>query len=260
MSEISRFNPMGRFTGLAEIYARCRPGYPDAAIEFIATQCGLKPGSLMVDVGAGTGIASRLFAERGVRVVGVEPNPNMRAEAEATDMPAGVPRPTYVAGRGEATGLESASADVVLAAQAFHWFEADAALAEFHRILKPAGWVVLMWNDHDAADPFTKAFDELILALPDAAAAELLRCPAGEVLFGSALFDRVECRRFPNEQILDEEGFIGRAFSASYAPREVAAAKSYEAALRRLFTQYENRGQVALRYSTAVYVGRAVSD
>ena len=89
MSEISRFNPMGRFTGLAEIYARCRPGYPEAAIEFIATHCGLKPESLMVDVGSGTGIASRLFAGRGVRVVGVEPNPNMRAEAEATDVPAG---------------------------------------------------------------------------------------------------------------------------------------------------------------------------
>ena len=66
-----------------------------------------------------------------------------------------------------------------------------------------------MWNDHDSDDPFTKAFDELILALPDAAAAELLRCPAGEVLFRSPLFERVECRRFPNEQILDEEGFIG---------------------------------------------------
>ena len=103
MSEISRFNPMGRFTGLAEIYARCRPGYPDAAIEFIATHCGLKPGSLMVDVGSGTGIASRLFAGRGVRVVGVEPNPNMRAEAEVTDVPAWAPRPRYVAGRGEAT-------------------------------------------------------------------------------------------------------------------------------------------------------------
>jgi len=260
MSEISRFNPMGRFTGLAEIYARCRPGYPDAAIEFIAIHCGLRPGSLLVDVGSGTGIASRLFAGRGIRVVGIEPNPEMRAEAEATGVPAGVPRPTYVAGRGEATGRESASADVVLAAQSFHWFEADAALAEFHRILKPAGWVALMWNDHDADDRFTKAFDELILALPDAAAAELLRRPAGEVLFGSPLFERVECRRFPNEQLLDEEAFIGRAFSASYAPREAAAATSYEAALRRLFVQYENRGRVALRYSTVVYVGRAVLD
>ncbi len=146
MSEITRFNPLGRFTGLAEIYARCRPGYPDAAIEFIASHCGLGPGSLLVDVGSGTGIASRLFAGRGIRVVGIEPNAEMRKEAQATDVPLGVPRPTYVAGRGEATGLESASADLVLAAQAFHWFEADAALAEFHRIMKPAGWVALMWN------------------------------------------------------------------------------------------------------------------
>jgi SAM-dependent methyltransferase len=256
MSEISEFNPIGRFTGLAKIYARCRPSYPDTVLNFIVSHCKLEPATTLVDVGAGTGIASRLLAQRGVHVIGIEPNAEMRAEAEAVEMPAGVPRPAYVDGRGEATGLVSETADVVMAAQSFHWFEAEPALAEFHRILKPSGWVVLMWNDRDASDAFTAEYGKLILTVPDAAAAEVPRGGAGKSLFACPLFEHAEFRPFPNEQILDQDSFVGRAFSASYAPRDGAPAISYEQSLRQLFARYESRGRVTLRYETRVYVAR----
>jgi SAM-dependent methyltransferase len=256
MSEISEFNPVGRFTGLAKIYARCRPSYPDTALDFIVSHCQLGPDTTLVDIGSGTGIASRLFARRGVHVIGIEPNAEMRAEAEAAELPEDVLRPRYVDGRGEATGLAPESADAVLAAQAFHWFEADPALAEFHRILKPGGWVVLMWNDRDTSDLFTAEFGKLILTVPDAAAAEVPRGGAGNALLVSPRFQQAEYRRFHNEQILDEDSFVGRAFSASYAPREGSPAAAYEQSLRHLFARFQDRRRVTVRYETRVYVAR----
>jgi SAM-dependent methyltransferase len=256
MSKISEFNPIGRFTGLARIYAKCRPSYPDTALDFIVAHCGLGPAATLVDVGSGTGIASRLFAGRGIGVIGIEPNAEMRAEAEGAELPAGVQRPTYVDGRSEATGLAPGSADIVLAAQAFHWFEAEPALAEFHRILKPGGWVVLMWNDRDPSDPFTAEYGKLILTVPDAAAAEVPRGGAGNALSASPLFEQAEFRRFHSEQILDEDSFVGRAFSASYAPRQGAPAFAYEQSLRELFARSGNRGCVTIHYETKVYVAR----
>src|SRR5207244_9435794 len=91
---------------------------------------------ILVDVGSGTGISARQFARLGIRVVGIEPNDEMRNQAGQAVLPSRVPAPVYRAGRAEATGLRESWADAVLAAQAFHWFEPDPTLREFHRILK----------------------------------------------------------------------------------------------------------------------------
>lgn len=256
MSGLSRHNPLGRFSGLAEVYARCRPTYPAAVIDCIMNRTTLGPRSLLVDIGCGTGISSRLFAERGIPVLGIEPNAEMRRRAEAEPVSAEVPVPVYVPGQAEATGLPDGVADVVLAAQAFHWFDAEKALGEFHRILKPGGLSVLMWNERDESDPFTAAYGAVVRSTPEAAAVELPRGRAGEPLLVSPLFRDAERLVFPNEQALDEDGLLGRAFSASYAPKEPAAVEAFAAALRKVFAQYRCASQVVIRYETSTYLGR----
>src|SRR5262249_28914341 len=157
--------------------------------EFILSRCGLGPGSVLVDVGCGTGISSRLFAEKGVQVIGIEPNSQMRKAAEAaTRETVSLDVPVYRDGRAEASGLPDPSADAVSAAQAFHWFEPDTALREFHRILKPGGWTILVWNERDETDPFTAAYGAVIRTAPDAAPIEMPRARAGEHLLHSPLF------------------------------------------------------------------------
>jgi SAM-dependent methyltransferase len=256
MADLSNLNPTGRFTGLADVYAGSRPSYPAEAIDSILARGRLGPLSLLVDVGCGTGISARLFAERGVPVIGIEPNEDMRRRAIAHATPPGASAPTYCEGRAEVTGLSAGVADVVLAAQAFHWFEADAALREFHRILKPDGWVALLWNERDEADPFTSAYGDVIRSAPGAAALEGTRARAGEPLLTHPLFQDGERLSFTNGQVLDEQGLLGRACSASYAPREPAAAAAFETALREVFGRYQQEGRVVVRYVTSLFLAQ----
>jgi SAM-dependent methyltransferase len=247
-------NPTGRFSGLADVYARCRPGYPDDALERIQSVCGV--GGVLADVGCGTGIASRLMAARGVRVFGIEPNDEMRRRAEETPAPEGAVPIEYHKGTAEATGLPDGSVTAVLAAQAFHWFDAAAALREFHRILRPHGWVSLLWNERDERDAFTAAYGAVLRTGPDAAAVEGRRGVAGVALLESPLFENGVLGTFYGGQELDEEGVLGRAFSASYAPKEPAAVEAFGQALRSAFAAYQREGKVTLCYETSLYLAR----
>jgi SAM-dependent methyltransferase len=249
-------NEEHRFTGLADVYDRHRPAYPDAAIDALIRRARLGPASLLVDVGCGTGISSRLIAARGVPVVGVEPNADMRRRAEAEPAPPGAQAPRYQDGRAEATGLPDGVADCVLAAQAFHWFEPDPALREFHRVLKPGGWAALMWNERDESDPFAAAFGAVIRTLREQARIERDRARAGEPLLTHPCFEAGERLVFANEQALDEGGVLGRAYSMSGAPREGPAADALADALREVFARYQHGGRVVLRYETSLYLAR----
>ncbi len=249
-------DPTRRFTGLADVYARYRPTYPAAAVDFILERCGLRPRSVLVDVGCGTGISSRMFAARGLRVVGIEPNEEMRAQASDEPVPRGSVPPEYRDGRAEATGLATASADAVLAAQAFHWFEPERTLPEFARILRPGGWIVLLWNTRDDRDPFTAEYGRLVWSLTDRPAAREIREDSPAALWHTRLFDAADPVFFANEQRMDEDGLLGRAFSASYAPKEPARREAYAEALRTLYRTHASDGSVALRYRTEVHLAR----
>jgi SAM-dependent methyltransferase len=172
MADLSQQRPTERFSGLEDLYAKHRPSYPADAIDFIVRLCGLNGSTTLVDVGCGTGISTRQFAERGIPVLGIEPNDDMRAKADAESSPPGTPVPVYRKGTAEATGLPDGSAAAVLAAQAFHWFDPPAALREFRRILRPGGHAVLMWNERDNADPFTADYGRVIRSRPEAAKVE----------------------------------------------------------------------------------------
>lgn len=250
--DLSRADGVGRFDDLARIYAAYRPDYPSAALDYLIARARLGPTSVLVDVGSGTGISSRLVAARGVQVVGIEPGDAMRAEAESAAIHNGPP-PVYQAGRAEATGLQDASADAVLAAQAFHWFEPEAALREFHRILRAGGCVFLMWNERDETDPFTAAYGGLLRHYgTDAAALESSRQSSGDVLLTHPLFRDAGRVVFPHAQILDEDGLLGRAFSASYAPRDPDRKAEFAAELVALFARHATDGRLAMRYQTSI--------
>ncbi|HEY9718754.1 MAG TPA: class I SAM-dependent methyltransferase [Trichormus sp.] len=261
MTDKADLRPTERFTGLADLYAAARPSYPSQAIDFIVKRCNLNAASTVADIGCGTGIATRLLAARGVGMIGVEPNDDMRARAQNEPVPDSAAEITYTKGRGEQTGLPDAGVDAVLSAQAFHWFEADQALKEFHRILKPAGWVNLMWNERDQNDPFTTAYGATIQALRESRGAQMrFGGKAGESLLQSKLFCQAERTVFRNQQPVDEKGLIMRACSTSYSPKAGEELEQFKQQLREVFREYQKDGSVVIKYETFVFTARKLDD
>jgi ubiquinone/menaquinone biosynthesis C-methylase UbiE len=128
-------------------YELGRPGYPDAAVDVLTDQLGLRTGATVVDVAAGTGKLTRLLIRTGARVVAVEPMPGMRAQLARH-----APGARLVAARAELLPLPSGSADAVTVAQAFHWFDATRASHELHRVLRPGGHLALVTNKRHAPE------------------------------------------------------------------------------------------------------------
>lgn len=243
-------SPTTRFADRASDYALFRPSYPAAAID--AALAGLPTGSplLAADIGAGTGISSRLFADRGVRVLAVEPNAAMRETAEPHE---GV---TFVEGAAEATGLPAESVDLVVCAQAFHWFRPAEALREFRRIAKPSARFVFLVNERDNEDAAMRAYNAAIKAAAERELSEGMRGSVDDALRAAGFV--AAPASFPYAQALSRDGLVGRARSASYVPKE---GPRYEQLLRdldALWTAHrDERGLVTLGYRTFVWVVEA---
>ena len=248
-------DPTQRFSTRVENYVKYRPGYPKAILALLRNQCGLTPASVVVDVGSGTGLSAGLFLANGNHVYGVEPNQEMREAGEK--LLAGSPRFTSVAAAAEATTLPAAVADFVIAGQAFHWFNLEKARAEFMRILKPDGWVALLWNERRVRDTlFMRNYERLLKTYsPDYAQVDHRRVDtvALSAFFGTRGF---RFAQFRNQQTFDFDGVQGRLLSSSYAPE--AGHPNHElmlAELRRIFDAYQRRGVVSFYYDTQVYYG-----
>ncbi len=256
MSNAEGLNPTGRFTGLADCYARYRPSYPSEAIYCLIQECALTPKSTVVDIGCGTGISSRLLAERGLRVIGVDPNADMLTTARQTAPRNSSAAIEYRYGKAEETGLDPGIAKAVTAFQAFHWFSNDATLAEFHRILEPRGWLALIWNDRDDRDPLTSAYHKILSNSAEGRAITNSWRTSTDILKATPWFEPPRTFTFPSEQILDEEGLIGRAMSASYAPREPVALEKMKQELRDLFASSQVDGIVHMRYQVHLFLAK----
>jgi SAM-dependent methyltransferase len=226
----------------AAAYERGRPGYPAAAVEFLAARLGLGPGRTVVDLAAGTGKLTRPLLASGADVVAVEPVAEMRAA-----LPAGA---RALEGTAEAIPLADASADVVTVAQAFHWFDVDAALAEIHRVLRGGGALVLVWNRRRMDDPLNRAIDELIA--PYRGHTPGLRANVWRAAFERTdLFDEFEEQAFPNEQSLDADGLAARIASISF----IAALDEAERAdVIRAARALAGDGTVTIPHDTEVMV------
>lgn len=224
--------PTERFTNRAEDYAKWRPGYPEDVVEVLR----LKPGAVVADVGAGTGISAELFARRGFDVIAIEPNAAMRAAA----------RVPMVEGTGERTGLADRSVDAVVCAQAFHWLDAEEAKAEFLRIVKPGGAIAILWNDRlEETDGLARGLAALLAG----------RDRVGHRANIAKLFSGhpVEKHVFRHAQVLDWEGLLGRLRSASYVPLDD---DGFFAELRALYEREQHEGRVAIHYDCTVYAVR----
>lgn len=249
--------PTERFSDRVADYLRFRPGYPPELLDCLQRNCGLTPQWVVADIGSGTGLLTKIFLENGNRVFAVEPNAAMRAAGE--EFLRGFAQLASREGRAEATGLEAHSVDLVAAGQAFHWFDRLRARAEFERILKPGGWIALVWNERLTSTPFLADYEQLLHRYSSdypkvdhrnvgAEALAEFFCPSG---FRQEVF-------FIRQQF-DWEGVQGRWLSSSYVP--AAGQPGHEemrGELWAVFSRYQQDGLVDWEYKTRVYYGRFV--
>lgn len=194
------------FGSAADVYERARPSYPPDAVEWLVSRTGLGPGRTVADVGAGTGKLTRLLVGSGARVVAVEPVAEMRALIEGAEA---------VDGTAEELPFPDGSIDVVTVAQAFHWFDHARALPEIHRVLRPGGWLALVWNMRDLENPLQRGVEDLLRPyrgnlVPQRQGA--WRAPLAD----SKLFGREEVRYFRIEQRFTVQDLRDRVASTSF--------------------------------------------
>lgn len=250
----SMTEPTRRFSNRVEDYIKYRPGYPREVIRLLTAECGLTPDSIIADVGSGTGILSEVFLQDGPTVYGIEPNLEMRSAAER--LLKAYPNFRSIDGQAESTRLPGNSVDLVTAGQAFHWFDQQQARNEFARVLKPQGWVVLIWNQRRVdTTPFLRAYEELLLEFGTD--------------YGQVRHERVEedipsffapdeCKQadFENLQEFGFEGLQGRLLSSSYVPSPDS--QKYRPMLEKLratFLDHQKNDRVIVEYDTKVYYG-----
>lgn len=249
-----------RFSSRVQAYLAARPQYPDALGAQLKAACALQDGDTVADIGSGTGLSSLPFLRAGLRVIGVEPNAEMRAAGDAALADWGA-QFASTAAPAETTGLAAASVQLAVAGQAFHWFDKPAFAQELRRILVPGGQLALFWNIRDHDDAFIAAYDTLLAAASEEYRSTQLPKP-GETLedkhraamaqvFGHTRWTTL---KLANAQWLDRDGLIQRATSASYSPApgtpELAALCD---SLSDLFDAHHVGGRVRLPMTTWVF-------
>ena len=248
-------NATSRFSDRVENYVRYRPGYPSDVLRVLENACGLAPDHVIADIASGTGIWTQTLLENGNPVFGVEPNAEMRQAGER--LLAEFPKFTSVAGTAEATTLPGKSVDFATAAQAAHWFDRERARREFVRILKPGGWLVLLWNERITdSTAFLRDYEQLLLTFGtdyEDVRHERTTDAVNEFFDPAPYQEHV----FPMRQEFDYAGLEGRLLSSSYAPGpEHSNHRPMLHELRRIFETHAIAGPVTFDYKTRVYFGR----
>ncbi len=233
-----------RFTDRATAYAAARPSYPPESIDIVIDGLGDPAALTVADLGAGTGISSRAIAARGPRVLAIEPNAAMRANATGDE------RVSWVNGTAEATTLPGASVDVVAAFQAWHWVDHAIAVAEARRIVRPGGRLAAVYNERDERDPFTAAYGDIIRAY----ATEPTEQRRADALAAFAAIDPARTHHFDfvNIHTLDRAGLLKRLESTSYVPQTGERSDELKRAFGDLFDTWQRDGTIAIHLVTLV--------
>ncbi len=248
-------DPTRRFSNRVQNYLKYRPGYPPAILALLESECSLKSESLIAEPGSGTGLLTELFLENGNQVLGIEPNAEMRAAGERAL--ARYSKFSSIKATAEATTLPNQSVDLIVAGQAFHWFDRESTQREFSRILKPAGWVVLIWNGFSAESSLLMSAYQKLLLRHGTDYLEVSRELDHSDI--ASFFAPGSCRlaHFNFQQVFDYEGLEGRLLSSSFVPEPNHP--NYELMrrdLRDIFNAHQKDGKVAFAYKTEVYYGQ----
>jgi len=249
-----------RFDKRALDYSKYRPSYPLSILNILESEIHFNSDVIVADIGSGTGLLSKLFVQNGNTVYAVEPNDQMRSYAEQSL--SNFPRFHSIKGRAEYTGLIDASVNLITVGQALHWFDRDPTIRGFARILRPNGYLCVVYNDRNTNDPFMKAYEDVVQkhARNRAEVLDVWRAEPLQEDNLSTFFHKKEYRRFNlrSEQFLDLEGLLGRMMSASYMPSvdETERFKALNIDVSRLFKDWEKAGTVKLLYETRIVIGR----
>jgi SAM-dependent methyltransferase len=242
------------FERAAETYERGRAGFPDGLVQTILSESGAAPGRTLLELGAGTGKLTRALTGHGARVLALEPVAAMRAVLAQT-----APEAEPLDAVAEAIPLAAASVDAVIAAQAFHWFDPQAAAAEVARVLRPGGLVALVWNARDERTAWMRAFSAII----DPHAGDVPRHRDGawrRGFDGNPAFAPLELRSWPHRGeagrglVLDRVASISFVASLDAGPR----ARLLAEVAHLLETHPETRGRddVAIPYVSELFTTR----
>jgi ubiquinone/menaquinone biosynthesis C-methylase UbiE len=248
-------SPTQRFSNRVANYVRYRPSYPRGVIEMLRAECDLTLDSVVADIGSGTGKLTELLLPHAKRVVAIEPNLQMRQAGERLLQTHS--NFVSVAGTAEATTLAEHSVDLIVAGQAFHWFDRARTKTEFGRILKPGGRIALIWNDLQTnSTPFLVAYEALLHQFaPEYEQVNHRHVDLRKLreFFGS----QPQFRSFPYLQNFDFSGLRGRLLSSSYVPVEGnPGSAAMLTQLRTIFDAHQLDGQVVFLYDTLVYFGQ----
>jgi len=241
-----------RFSNRVSNYAKYRPGYPASIIRILENEIGFEPQKDIADIGSGTGLLSKLFLGNDNLVYGVEPNDEMRMAGEV--LLKDFINFVSIKGTAENTTLADESVDMITSGQAFHWFNNDKTKKEFIRILKPDGYVVLVWNERlKEASPFMKGYEKILIKYGtdfQVVKHENLGNKDFNKFYGVKNF---KIASFENFQIFDFTGLKGRLLSSSYLPPEN---KNMLGDLKKLFDKFNDAGKIKFEYETKVYYGK----
>jgi SAM-dependent methyltransferase len=252
---MSKNNSTTRFSNRVEDYVKYRPHYPKAIVEFLEDNYQLSADKMIADIGAGTGISTGLFLEAGYKVIAVEPNLEMREKS--VELLGSYPAFKAMNGTAENTGLETGSIDVIIAGQAFHWFDREKAREEFKRVLIPDGIVALIWNERRTSSPFEIEYDALIVKHASDYVKVDHRNIDVEAIGAFFNPEPFQLQVFPNKQVFNFDGLAGRLMSSSYMPTRADA--GFEAMmndLQLLFDNYKTDDMITINYDTKMYVGK----
>lgn len=252
---MNKNNSTTRFSDRVENYIKYRPGYPYELINFLKNECSLSGDDVIADIGTGTGISSEIFLKNGNIVKGVEPNPEMRNAADK--LSDHYKNFKSINATAENTTLKDDSIDMIIAGQAFHWFDIEQCKIEFKRILKKTGYVVLIWNSRISKPGFMEDYEELLINFGtdyENVNHDNIDEPIIKKFYSPFEYKRVT---FPNKQEFNYEGLKGRLLSSSYVPLEDSP--KYEDMLKaseNIFEKNKIHDKVIMEYETVVYYGK----